>query len=176
MLLKNWYRALSATLGQRNDIYTVVNISGASKTMLYLGTENISFGRMPTNYAVSMRELLTTMSNYHGGVILGTGTTEVTMDDYTLSGDMITTFTFSADCQCKETDAGSEITSLFTITNTGSESFTIGEIGLVGFYSSNTGANDKILLERTVLETPITIEPGGVGQVTYTIRMNYPTA
>lgn len=27
----------------------------------------------------------------------------------------------------------------------------------------------------TLLESPITIEPNGIGQITYTIRMNYPT-
>ena len=34
---------------------------------------------------------------------------------------------------------------------------------------------EAIWVERTVLETPVTIPAGGVGQVTYTIRMNYPT-
>lgn len=29
-------------------------------------------------------------------------------------------------------------------------------------------------INRTVFDTPVTIAAGGVGQVTYTIRMNYP--
>ena len=70
---------------------------------------------------------------------------------------------------------------MFTLTNTGSEDFTISELGLVTYaYITNTNGycyENNFLLERTVLENPITIPAnGGVGQVTYTIRMDYPVA
>lgn len=59
-----------------------------------------------------------------------------------------------------------------TITNNNETDITIGEVGIV----YQTGSSYSVLFERTVLESPITIPAGGVGQVTYTIRMNYPTA
>lgn len=112
-----------------------------------------------------------------GGVIFGTGTTPPTLDDYCMSGETITAITWASNgLQSEITDNGLTIANGYTITNTGEEAITIGEIGLIASPTGSTAEGNYALLERTVLDAPITIEPGGVGQVTYTVRFNYPTA
>ena len=121
-----------------------------------------------------------TSNSGHRGVVFGNGTAAESINDYTMSGDLFTTYTSSYSMECIGDDTGLTKTCTFTLTNTGDE-FTISEVGLFGFaYVSHYSSNNRyyvydILLDRTLLETPITIPAGGVGQVTYTIRMNYPT-
>lgn len=114
------------------------------------------------------------------GVYFSSGTTQPTINDYTPSGEIFTTYeatytqTFSYD------EDGCERVMNYTLTNTGTEDFTIGEVGLLTYayqkYSGTRYYYYHILIERTVLETPITIPAGGVGQVTYRLRLNIPVA
>lgn len=59
--------------------------------------------------------------------------------------------------------------------NTSSADVTIREIGYYACYDGNT-KNSRVLLDRTLLDTPVTIPAGSIGQVVYTITFNYPTA
>lgn len=114
------------------------------------------------------------------GVIFGNGTTPVTASDYKLSGSVITTFNETHKTTFTPDTSGFSISTLYTITNTSSSNaITISEVGLIsqGAYmdsSSSSSSGSYFLVERTLLDTPITIAPNGVGQVTYTIRINYP--
>ena len=115
------------------------------------------------------------------GVCFGNGTAPESYNDYTMSGELMTSYTESQTITGSEDELGCTKTALYTITNSGSEPFTISEVGLIGYvyvrsadYSSRY-IYDNILLERTLLDVPITIEAGGVGQVTYTLRYEWPT-
>ena len=161
MFLNNFYKALNVMFvqetvnginasGTKQQLTTAYCVSSAFKIKNYIGAIN---------------------SSYSPGIVFGNGSTLVTPDDYCLSGDVIDTINGSADVQTTINDDYCEFVVTYTMTNVGNSPITIGEIGLcLPIASSPT------LVERTVLETPITIEAGGVGQVTYTIRMNYPTA
>ena len=121
----------------------------------------------------ALGNVLTALPTRYGGVLFGTGTTPPTLNDYTISGEAVKNLSVSV--AYKETDDESVHTLeiLYTITNVATEPVTIGEIAAF----CGTGINAKgALLERTVLDSPVTIPAGGVGQVTYTVRMNYPTA
>lgn len=108
------------------------------------------------------------------GVCFGSGTTPPTEDDYRMEGDLFTTYNYS------QTSASNKSTMsyTYTITNTGTEDFTIREVGLIASAYAKHSSNyyyysDCVLLERTVLESPITIPAnGGVGQITYTLKMD----
>lgn len=178
MLLGNYYKALAAHIFNGN-VAGAKNYDGGAKTIVrttnssnynYFSTQTIAFDRVenvltsrPTNAPTA-------------GVIFGTGTIPATLDDYNLSGDVITAISANA-AKTVEADSDSvTMETLYTITNTGTEAITIGEIAYCAYLFTSASNGFGAMLERTVLETPITIEPGGVGQVTYTIRMNYPTA
>ena len=109
-------------------------------------------------------------TKYSGNcVVLGDGDAAPTLDDCKLSGNVLSTITYNADVTRENEDGGATITALYTITNTGTEDITIKELGMI--YT-----NGPVMYERTVLDSPVTIPVGGIGQVTYTIRLNYPTA
>lgn len=112
------------------------------------------------------------------GVYFGTGNVAPTADDYSFSGEMVQNFTSSyTQTITYNTDGSANITTVYTITAPASGDITIGEVcmfvdvtGKAPTYQSSSRAW-PVLMERTALETPITIPAGGVGQVTYTITI-----
>ena len=88
-------------------------------------------------------------------IFLGTGNTAPTIDDYKLSGDLITGLTSQGQ---KTSATNNSITFSATATNNTESPVTIKEIGLGGF-KSTTGAC-VVLLTRDVLATPVTLNVG----------------
>ena len=182
MLTKNWYygfaAALTPSVTPSGQLYpNVKNLAGVLPTTIGTGIRNwVKLTSASGEDTFPNMCFVLTSTTSSGGVILGTGTTTPTLDDYCLSGDMITTFTYSKNVTVTSDESGVTITALYTITNTGSSAFTIGELGLIAATYSSTSTSNKCLVERTVLDTPVTIPAGGVGQVEYTITFNLPTA
>ena len=106
----------------------------------------------------------------------GDGDAAPTINDYYLSGNLITGIVSSISTVRKPNG----VEKRFTVTNNNSNGITIKEIGYFGQsgWTSDIGntSGSVLLLDRTVLDTPVTIPAGGVGQVVYTITFNYPTA
>lgn len=176
MFLKNYYKFIGLSL-----------IANPTKNMMAVNTDGVSNKTMRSDtyntsdlaYAMSGKYLSTVASftsSYgikQNGIHLGTGTTPPTMDDYNLSGERISASNITAIATAKtnaeDTGCSNEIS--ITITNNSSEDITIGEIGYVVYNNSN-----YYLVERTVLDEPVTIPVDGIGKVTYTISLEYPTA
>lgn len=173
MFVNNWYTMLKSAAMYSNP--TIVNTNGATKTVTsYDNFQSIQIGYdgTSTNGQTKLENVLTnisaTTSCQNGGVAFGNGTREPSMDDYTLSGSLVTAFTASA----LMSKTGNTITVTYTLTAT--KDITISEIGLFSLYYS--GNRYPFLVERTLLDEPVTIAAGGVGQVVYTITFNIPTA
>ena len=180
MLTNNYYKALAMFLSAGAVLPAVKNYSGSDKTISKsYPADEVQFGAnaVKQSYVPNMANLVTSTAGT-GGAIIGTGTTPPTVDDYCLSGDIISGFVYSVAHTATNDSGGVTFKSIFTITNTGSEAFTIGEVGLIGACAGGTSttASYKALFDRTVLDEPITIEAGGIGKLTYTIRLPYPTA
>lgn len=180
MFTKNWYKFISLQIGQGPETVklTYTTVSGTTVNGQYNNDALHIACNVDHSYVPSIYKLRTSLdTSSYPGVYLGNGTIEPTYDDYWLSGDIISTYTYTATVTSAFDDEGLVVTALYTLTNTGSEAFTVNEIGLVGNSNPSSGKGSKYnaLLERTLLESPVTIEPGEVGQITYTIRMNYPT-
>lgn len=173
MFTKNWYKvSASYYFKQEVDVTNVIGSSYKSSTDTWT-----TFGNTQDNVLCPSLYHVRTAYNSYGGVVLGTGTTQPTIDDYCLSGNLITNISCIAAVSNAGDADGVTTTAVYTVTNTSSEDITIGEIGIIASYrSSQNSQTYKLLLERTVLDAPITIPAGGVGQVTYTIRFNYPSA
>lgn len=95
-------------------------------------------------------------------VVVGTGTTPVTTDDYTLAN--IVTLAQGTPVKTNVIENGAYkgfIISLPITNNTGS-ALTITEVGIMSYaYRSNGGSNTiPVLIERTLLDVPVTIEAG----------------
>jgi hypothetical protein len=183
MVLRNWYKALTAEMynkynnndarGKNTSGYDAYFTGSSSSGGVYSYT-SLTLACDPSqissnNYSPLMSNVRT---NYgYGGVVFGTGDTAPTFDDYKLSGDLVTTMSASASVVVTTEDDGYTYVATYTIANTGSADITIKEVGLI----LQGRSNSSFLIERTVLDSPLTISVGGVGQLVYTIRMNYPT-
>lgn len=178
MILKNYFKLLAVSMNNTtsNCPFTIVDMSGNEKTI-----------QKPSNYYSNYLDAIgfialskqASTSNEKNSVIFGDGDVPVTIDDYKLSGNRITGISSTVNWSLLEDTDGMLISATFTITNNNESEITIKEVGCLGAWiGTHTSWNyaSACLIERTVLDSPITIEPGGVGQLTYTIRMNYPTA
>lgn len=169
MLTRNYYLALAAR--EFGKLNTVIDVTGK---------ENAQCGVPYNGSSGTIKETMNSpqkgASMLFAGVYFGTGTTPPTMDDYKLAGDVFTTHSTVASVTTVHEDTLSTVTALYNVCNTGTADVTIGEIGLVSTIYQGSSGLGYMMIERTVLDEPVTIPAGGVGQVTYTIRMNYPTA
>lgn len=107
-----------------------------------------------TNY--DSTSITTGLFNFTGcQIYLGAGNVTPTIDDYKLSGELVTGLT----SQKKSTTANNNSITFSAIATNNTESpVTIKEIGLGGYY---TGSNAcVILLTRDVLATPVTLNTG----------------
>lgn len=104
----------------------------------------------------------------NGYLMLGTGTTTPTADDYRLESPITTNLS----CDSVSVSRTSLIkTYTATFTNSGSSDITVTEVGFIVCifynYSNQDQKSNNFLMDRTVLETPITIPAGESRTVTY---------
>jgi len=211
MFNRNWYRYIGySTVGRHADssssdvYYLLRNVNGdlfqqhdgygkeysdqgsnANTSIYYIDLYYMTTHARPSEFASEFyrSSSSTSVSEYTKyGVVFGNGTAAESIDSYSMSGDTFTSYTVSSTRTVVYDDSGVAQSVTYTLTNTGTEDFTISEIGLMGYactayYSSSYKQYyNNFLFERTLLENPITIPGnGGVGQVTYTVRMNMPT-
>ena len=109
------------------------------------------------------------------GVSFGTGTTPATVSDYFLESILTKTeisVSSPSAVSFSQFDTYEEYSVTFGVTNNTAEAITISEVGLTAVpYSYSTAS--YALVDRTVLDTPVTIPAGQSKQITYTIRFNY---
>ena len=157
MLTKNFYSYMRAAFQETSAEFTKTD--GTKKTT-HIADDKPPFKQMNT------------------GVSFGTGTTPATASDYqlesTLNSTQITVSNPSA-VSYSRGDTYEEYSVTFGITNKTAEAITISEVGLTAapYYSSSGTTSVYVLVDRTVLDTPVTIPAGQSKQITYTIRFNY---
>ena len=180
MLTNNWYKILAASVVRDSgpDVFGV-NYSGVNKRIEGNIFNYFAQFDCPSDYSgPHLRFPKSSIPNNSGGVIFGTGDTVATIEDYKLSGEIITNLDFITNVSANVTNDNYSVTATYTITNNNANEVTIREVGAIGKISggSTIGTQYIGLLERTVLDTPVTIPAGGVGQVEHTITFNLPTA
>ena len=166
MLTKNFYSYMRAALKKTSAEFTKTD--GTTETIsLYNDASPL----------IIMQYWTASVDN--GGVSFGTGTTPADISDYylesILDSEKISVATPSA-VSFSQFDIYEEHSVTFGITNKTAEAITISEVGLAAVphhSSSNTGVRKCVLVDRTVLDTPVTIPAGQSKQITYTIRFNY---
>ena len=179
MFLKNWYKGLAGITAYSSEM-TYKNVQGYNRENASTSAWFVPLSSATKN-SVNMKNVLTTdvltTNSAMAGVIFGNGATPPTIDDYFLSGDQITGIEYTSNVSSVIDDNGVTVTGVYTITNNNTSDITISEVGLVGPCTTGTPYYYwRCMVERTLLDTPVVIPAGGIGQVTYTIRFNYPTA
>ena len=143
---------------------------GQSKTKYYPYSTKIGI-------QAALNSVKTDLVRYTSGVLFGTGDTPASLDDYKLAGAVIQNIATSIHKTYSYSEAQPSLKALYTITNNNEAAITIKEVALnLQFDYSSNGSSTGCVIDRTVLDTPVTIPAGGVGQVEYTITLNLPTA
>lgn len=170
MLTRNWYNGFKANFTRQNITNGVTAISGRKYNIIpYGNTSNywyLFFTRLNLNWNTGNSDAGST------GIGFGSGTTPPTIDDYKLESAISSGLSFSF-----VQNYGNPCTWIITITNTSDEEITISELGMfTSIYSnySSSGSNVTALVDRTVLDNPVTIPAGGIGKIEYEIKINLP--
>lgn len=174
MFLSNYYKCLAMLMRDETGAsgVTIKSTNGTSCNLYTkAGTSVISYP-LQVGYIMGMFST----SNSSMGIILGDGTTAPTLSDYKLSGNMLTSATATVGDSVTIDDNGITRTAVLTVNNTGTTDFVVSEVGLIGRYNYGSSYADFFLWERSLLDKPVTIPAGGAGQITYSIRFNFPTA
>lgn len=165
MLTKNFYAAMMALLGKTTS--AALNKNG----------ENINLGfptNVSNNYGIFPYMFQYDAENAYQYVEFGNGTTPATAGDYKLENKITSGITVTTPSAVTTEQTDSYILWTVTFGVMALTETTISEIGLTAKITYSTGLNPvAILVDRTVLDTPITIPAGQSKQITYTIRFNY---
>ena len=170
MVTRNFLNLLAMVLESGNQMgcLKVLTVSGAARFLS--GT----FG-FPYSPTASF-----TLNATAAGISIGTGTTPESEDDYNLEA----TITSGVNVVLTGTSFGVEnpwypfVKYDLTITNTGANPLVVTEVGykqdasVTKVIGSTSRSNEVLLLDRCVLDTPVTIAPGDAGIVTYRLQTN----
>lgn len=177
MLLNNFRRVLVNTISNSLGLSQIVGMTGEIKTTG--GTVyNSSYRNYPQILGLNnfcnihtggknydSTSITTSNFNFTGcEIYLGTGNVTPTIDDYKLSGELVTGLT----SQKQDTSANNNSITFSAIATNNTESpVTIKEIGLGGYVNGNTPF--VVLLTRDVLPTPVTLNVGDSKRFSITI-------
>ena len=171
MLLNNFRRVLVNTISSSLNLSQTMGMSGEIKTTRGTVYKPTAYAYMDVPQIVGLGtncNICTSGTNYnstsiHTGnfrfqgceIYLGTGNVTPTIDDYKLSGELVTSLT----SQEKSTTANNNSITFSAIATNNTESpVTIKEIGLGGYTSDSIAC--VFLLTRDVLATPVTLNTG----------------
>ena len=116
--------------------------------------------------------LIPLMIHQSGSILVGSDNTPETGESYSLKNEITSGLNIALTKSVVDNDDGScSSIVVANITNTSSASITIGEIGTAQHFRPTT-EYDYFFIDRTPLGTPLTIQPGEVGRIVYTITMS----
>jgi len=178
MITKN-FKARIATLLQMTSsgnsssggkgLLSVKDVGGTTRYMCCYS--NNSF---PQSISVSV-----IFSANTNGIQIGTGNTAATEDDYKLETQITNGMSASSPALTCDVDSSGNpyIEYLFTLTNTTSSDITVREIGYVQQFrladtqgGSFSSTSRYLLLDRTVLDTPVTVPANDSAAIKYRLK------
>lgn len=155
MLLNNFL----STLYDKLNVVTVNNDRIENITVMGANIKSVE----TTTYGFATSN--TYYPNYRG-IVFGSGTTPPQKTDYKIENHIANGLTYSNN---GTSETNNVVNWVQTVQNTSSEPITISEVGL--FSAVNTG-EISVLLTRTVLDTPVVLQPNEVKTFTITIDYN----
>lgn len=159
---------LNNIIGTMFPTYTVKDASGNTGTMNY-GDYTSASNASPSDYTITNTSPSSTGRNYpyRRGLVFGQGTTTPTLEDYRIENHINTGLTYTG-------NSSSFINGVASLTqvvqNTSDTSITINEVGI---FCENYNINvASLLITRTVLDTPVVLQPNDIKTFTVTIDYN----
>ena len=116
--------------------------------------------------------LLPMLLHQYATIIVGSDNTAETGESYGLKKEITSGINLGLTRSVVDNDDGSHSSVVIAnCTNTTAAPITIGEIGILKAFRATTDY-DYFVFDRTPLGTPLTIQPGEVGRIVYTITMS----
>ena len=176
MLTNNFYKAVAGALSGNTELNmkemtkTDGKVTNDISSSYAVPNEMNPFRYMNNVYSANNNQLA---SANGGGIIIGTGTTPPTVNDYKLENQI--TSGFGSTTSFPNSDSAvynaRGIVSCCTITNSSqTDNLVINEIG----YIKSKAGYWNILYDRIVLDTPITIAPGATKAIEYRLKVPAP--
>lgn len=106
-------------------------------------------------------------SVYFDQIAFGSGSTPPTPADIKMEAEVSGVTVTSTTRNVAKVNGGFRLENTHTVKNTGTEAVTIREVGYLGYH---------ILMSRSLLENPVTLQPGETGVITVTTEFPGPTA
>lgn len=174
MLTRNYENLLASMLTASTVNYGHFPITSVDGFTRFLG------GTVCDQYTFPAAKKTTPSTSASGnGISIGSGDAAATRDDYNLQQ----TITGGVSLSLSSTKTGCDAPGIsylefaVTVTNTGSAPITIREVGYKqdikcsAYPGSSTVSSVTCLIDRTVLETPVTIQAGDAGVINYRLQM-----
>ena len=156
MLLNNFLTTLYDTLNAVSvGNETKDNLEQMGSTVKTIPPTYYNFNSRYNNYYPNNR-----------GIVFGSGTTPPQKTDYKIENHIADGLTYSNN---NTSETNSVVNWVQTVQNTSGEPITISEVGL---FSAGDSSSLCILLTRTVLDTPVVLQPNEVKTFTITIDYN----
>jgi len=167
MLTNNFYKILLTHMNMKGAVATCVKYDGTSA--------NIMNPEYVLNGLRYVRCAAFEAGQY--GIYFGTGTTPPAMSDYNLEspildGTLSSSSTASPQKGFEQDHA--RIYATHEVTNNSTSDVTVTEVGVFG--AVNASSTSVFMIDRTVLNTPITIPAGQSRSITVAIQFDYPEA
>ena len=173
MITKN-FKAVVASLLQSNgssSIQACLPVTTTTGAVHYLEPR---FPDFPYNVTKGMQ----ISSSLSRGVWIGRSSTPPTENDHTLVDRITSGLTSGSPSVSTHVDASGNIyeDNIYILTNTTSSDITINEIGYVQTFRTSSsvggtsGINDILMLDRTVLESPLTVPANGSAVLSYQFK------
>ena len=167
MLTNNFYNVFKVCMEGTTLINGAQTRDGSTKNIY---PSSYGYASLLSGFRNSSRYVVG--STYGTGWAFGTGSTPPTLNDYNLSGDLITTVSVVANTvNGSITDGKYRFIIAATVSNSGTDTIVINELGIVASVYHDSSGSVPCLLDRTVLDTPLTLAPGEQGVITYTFNL-----
>ena len=145
------------------------HMQGRTATLTKENGGTLEFGGMKFQIAEA---LLPMLLHQYGEIIVGSDNSAETGGSYCLKKKTTSGINIALSRSIVDNDDGSHSSIVIAnCTNISSAPLTIGEIGLRDIVSYSGNA-EYVVFDRTPLGTPLTIQPGEVGRIVYTITMS----
>ena len=161
MLTKNFYAYMRAVFQDTSADFTLKN--GSSQSSVVTHSDHTSPFAAMNKHVVNTND---------AGVSFGIGTTPANTTDYKLENSLPSTqisVAVPSAVSYSRVATYDEYSVTFGVTNITTAAITIAEVGLTAAPQSAY----PVLVDRTVLDTPVTLPAGQSKQITYTIRFHY---
>lgn len=169
MITNNFKKAVQLLITSKYSDFVnnmnLVDVNGNNKLLKYVHDSYLEFYKFPK----WMRTYQKT-NNYLNGIFFGNGEKQASEDDYKLDGAILNEKLECMITLSAENDGDvRNLVGTYTLRNISDSGITIKEVGLVG-YTSDYNTSGYFLIDRTLLDEPLTLAAGETGEITYTIE------